>query len=270
MTVTAEIQDPRAYFVSLGEGRYRPTEHAGGAWSDAELHLAPVAGLLTHHMDHWRRAHGGDDKLVGRIAVDVLGQIGNAELQLETRVIRPGRTIELLETTATVNGRLTLGARTWLMSIGDTSTVAGTEFEGIAGPDSLAPIELDHRWPGGYIRSLDMRQAGEPRRGRNAAWLTTDVALVAGEDASPLAEYVKLIDTANGIAVRESPTEWMYPNLDLSIHFFRQPSGTWVGFDATVSFGATGQGLTSTVLHDVDGPVGTVQQVLTVRRLPTS
>lgn len=263
-------QDPRAYFVALGDGRYRPTEHAGGAWSDAELHLAPVAGLLTHHMDHWQRAHGGDDKLVGRIAVDVLGQIGNSELQLETRVIRPGRTIELLETTATINGRLTLVARTWLLSIGDTTKVEGSEFDRIDGPFGLPPLKLDHRWPGGYIRSLEMREATQARPGRNTAWLTTDVHLVAGEETSELAAYVKLLDTANGIAVRESPTEWMFPNLDLSIHLFRQPRGRWVGFDTTVSFGPSGQGLTSTVLHDVDGPVGTVQQVLTVRRLPTS
>ncbi|KOX11143.1 hypothetical protein ADL04_02430 [Streptomyces sp. NRRL B-3648] len=32
--------------------------------------------------------------------------------------------------------------------------------------------------------------------------------------------------------------------------------------------GPSGQGLTSTVLHDVDGPVGHAQQILTVRPLP--
>lgn len=261
--------EPRAFFVALGDGRYQPTSHASGAWSDDELHLSPVAGLLAHHMDHWRRENGVDDKLVGRISIDVLGQIGRSELQLETRNIRPGRTIELLETTATINGRLTLVARTWLLSPGETSTVAGTEFDRIEGPDALKPFALNHRWPGGYIRALTMRQVGDAHPGRNRAWLTTDVALVDGEESSAVASTVKLVDTANGIAVREKPTEWMYPNLDLSIHFFRQPVGEWVGFDTTVSFGSTGQGLTSTVLHDLIGPVGTVQQVLTVRKVPS-
>jgi hypothetical protein len=32
-----------------------------------------------------------------------------------------------------------------------------------------------------------------------------------------------------------------------------------------VSFGPTGQGLTSSVLHDAEGPFGTMAQVLTVR-----
>ncbi|WP_231640705.1 hypothetical protein [Nocardiopsis sp. NRRL B-16309] len=35
-------------------------------------------------------------------------------------------------------------------------------------------------------------------------------------------------------------------------------------------FGPTGQGITSTVLHDATGPVGHAQQILTVRRHPAS
>ena len=41
--------------------------------------------------------------------------------------------------------------------------------------------------------------------------------------------------------------------------------GEWLGFDTTVSFGPTGLGLTSSLLHDVAGPFGTMAQSLTVR-----
>jgi hypothetical protein len=60
----------------------------------------------------------------------------------------------------------------------------------------------------------------------------------------------------------------MFPNVDLGIHLHRQPAGRWTGLDTTVTFGPTGQGVTSTVLHDVAGPVGHAQQILTVRPLP--
>ena len=92
------------------------------------------------------------------------------------------------------------------------------------------------------------------------------LALVAGEEAGPVASFVRLTDTANGIATRVRPTEWMFPNVDLTIHLHRQPEGPWVGLDTTVVFGPTGQGITSTVLHDLAGPVGHAQQQLTVRR----
>jgi hypothetical protein len=98
--------------------------------------------------------------------------------------------------------------------------------------------------------------------------VSTDIDLINDQPVSDLARFVGLIDTANGIAVRESPKEWMFPNVDLTIHLFRQPHGRWVGLDTTVTFGAGGHGLTSTVLHDIDGPVGRSEQILVVKPLP--
>ena len=62
---------------------------------------------------------------------------------------------------------------------------------------------------------------------------------------SPTAAYLGLVDTANGIVVREDPRTWMFPNVDLTVHLFRAPEAGWVGFDTTVTFGSDGLGLTS-------------------------
>ena len=67
------------------------------------------------------------------------------------------------------------------------------------------------------------------------------------------------------MTVREPPGRVAFPNLDLTAAPVRQPVGDELGFDTTVSFGPTGQGLTSSVLHDADGPFGTLAQLLTVR-----
>jgi hypothetical protein len=56
-----------------------------------------------------------------------------------------------------------------------------------------------------------------------------------------------------------------FPNVDLTAHLVRSPEPGWLGFDTTVTFGPTGHGLTSSVLHDEHGPVGTLAQSLTVR-----
>ena len=106
------------------------------------------------------------------------------------------------------------------------------------------------------------------RPGRTTAWISTRLDLLAGEPVSDLARYLALVDTANGIAIRESPKEWLFPNLDLTIHLWRQPRGRWVGLDTTVVFGGHGHGLTSAMLHDLDGPVGRAEQILTVRPAP--
>ncbi len=59
----------------------------------------------------------------------------------------------------------------------------------------------------------------------------------------------------------------MFPNVDLTVHLHRRPEGHWSGLDTTVTFGPNGRGVTSTVLHDVTGPVGHAQQILTLRPL---
>ncbi len=76
-------------------------------------------------------------------------------------------------------------------------------------------------WPGGCIASLDVRPLRAPEPGRATVWLATPVALVADEPVSELARFVGLVDTANGIAVRRSPMEWMFPNVDLTTHLHR-------------------------------------------------
>ena len=68
--------------------------------------------------------------------------------------------------------------------------------------------------------------------------------------------------------MREHPSEWMFPNTDLTIHLYRTPQPGWVGLDTEVVFGETGVGLTSSILYDERGPVGRAEQILTVREMP--
>lgn len=56
-----------------------------------------------------------------------------------------------------------------------------------------------------------------------------------------------------------------FPNLDLTAHFLHAPAEGWLGLDTTQSYGPGGIGVTSSKMHDEDGPLGTIAQTLTVR-----
>ncbi|WP_327242990.1 thioesterase family protein [Streptomyces sp. NBC_01320] len=260
---------PRAsYFEAIDDHLYKPTTHAGGAWDPDEQHFSPLGGLVVHALDR-HRAVGPDDGLVlSRISYDILGRLALDECEIQVETIRPGRSIELLEAVVRIAGRPVVRARAWFLASLDTTAVAGGPDDHLSPPESLTTWPMSEVWPGGYIASLDVRPVAPPRPGRTTAWVATPLDLVAGVPVSPLASYLALVDTANGIAVRQPPTAWMFPNVDLTVHLHRQPRGAWTGLDTTVTFGPSGQGLTSTVLHDVDGPVGHAQQILTVRPLP--
>ncbi|WP_460744595.1 thioesterase family protein [Mariniluteicoccus endophyticus] len=271
-TMASEADNPMglatdipAYFQRTGAHTWMPTLHAQGAWQAHEQHMSPVGGLLVHAIE----AHDPREELqLARITFDILGQIPAEETTVEVETIRPGRTIELVEARLSVGGRTVVRASAWRLLRGDSSPVEGTPTPVMPGPDDFGDWEGSSVWPGGYIRSLDLRRDPASAPGQGRLWLHSPLALVHGEESSPTARFCMLVDTANGVAPRVSPTQWMFPNTDLTIHLFRQPRAEWVGFDTEVAFGPTGLGLTSTTLHDVDGPVGRAEQILTVRPIP--
>lgn len=256
-----------SYFERIEKHRYLPTQSAGGGWQPGELHFSPLAGLIVHAIERHR---GGQRRgmLLSRISYDILGFLALDECEIRVETVRPGRTIELVEAVAVVAGRPVVRARAWFLTSIDTSAIAGGEALRLPSPESLDPWPMASLWPGGFVASLDVRPVRPPQPGVGTVWLSTARDLVAEEPASPLASYVALVDTANGIAARQPPSAWVFPNVDLTVHLARQPEGRWVGLDTTVVFGPSGQGITSTVLHDVAGEVGTAQQILTVRPTP--
>jgi hypothetical protein len=255
---------PAAYYVPRADGRFAPTVHTQGAWNDHEQHMGPVSGLIAHAIEtHDPRP----DLALGRITYEILGLIPDSPTSVEVATVRPGRTIELVEATLVAGDRPVVRARAWRLALGRTSAVAGGAPEPMPSPSAWPEWDGRSLWRGGYIASLTMQADPANAAGRGRVWIRTDHPLVEGVAVSPSAAYLGLVDTANGVVVREDPREWMFPNLDLSVHLYRTPTGPWVGLDTTVVFGADGIGLTSSTLHDERGPVGRAEQVLTVRPL---
>ncbi|MEO9150890.1 MAG: thioesterase family protein [Lapillicoccus sp.] len=254
---------PPSYYRRLPGGFFEPTVHVQGVWNPAEQHMAPVSGLLVHAIEEHEPR---EDLQLARITFEILGVIPSALSEITVTTIRPGRTIELVEAVLVAGGRPAVRAHAWRMARQRTDVVAGGAPEPMPTPDSMDAWDDTARWSGGYIRTLEGRQSASSVPGRGQVWLRTDTTLVEDVAVSATAAFVGLVDTANGVLVREDPAEWIFPNIDLSIHLWRRPTPGWVGFDTTVVFGGDGIGLTSTVLHDKDGPVGRSEQILTIRR----
>jgi len=252
------------YFERLGDACFRATEHTLGAWSAAEQHIAPSLGLLAHVIERDRDARRDDRLPLTRLSYDILGTVPVAEVDVTVRVLRPGRSIELVEATMSHGGRAVLVLRAWLMQRFPTAHLAGSPLPPIPSAEQMPAWDISGVWPGGFIASAEVRRLAHAP-GRSTAWVRTDTGLVAGEPVSPSARAIGLLDIANGLAVRAEPTEVSFPNIDLTAHLFAEPRGDWLGFDTTVSFSADGLGLTHSIIHDDTGPIGASSQMLTVR-----
>lgn len=256
--------EPTPSFERVDEHRFRATESVSGAWDIGHQHIAPALGLLVHAVEQDRDRRRDDALMISRLCYDILGTVPVDVVEVAVSVARPGRTIELVEAALRHDGRDVVRLRAWLLQGRDTGALAGTPIPAMPSPDDLAPWDPTTIWPGGFIASAEVRRAQE-EPGRARFWVRTRTPLIGEEPVSDLARFVGLLDIANGMTVRVDPRGVAFPNVDLTAHFFTEPRGEWVGFDTSVSFGPTGLGLTSSVLHDERGPVGTLAQALTVR-----
>lgn len=242
-----------AYFERLDEGRFRATNAVQGAWNVTEQHIAPALGLLVHavELDRDRRRDAGLQ--IGRLSWDILGVLPIDVVEVTVRVLRAGRTIELVEARLAHEGRDAVVLRCWLLVPGETTALAGTDLAPIPGPETMTVWDPVEDWPGEFVQSVEVRRERlAPGRGRY--WVRAPLPLVAGEPVGPVAAAAGLFDIANGMVVRADPRTVAFPNLDLTTHLFRAPRPGWVGFDTSVSFGPTGLGVTSSVLHDDPPP----------------
>lgn len=255
---------PASYFERIGQNKFRATEHVGGGWNPAEQHIAPAMGLLVHAIEARTDVRRDRPLTIGRLTYDILGTIPIGVVEVHVSVVRPGRTIELIEASLICDDRAALIVRAWLMQAYDTTSLAGSSIPLIEPPEAMAPWDPASIWPGGFVRTIETRRAQiEP--GRAVTWLRTDVTLIDGEAVSPTARALGIIDIANGLTPRASVDVIAFPNVDLTAHLFRSPEGEWFGLDTTVSFGPNGVGLTQSNIHDIRGQVGTFSQCLTVR-----
>ncbi len=256
---------PRAgsYWIQVDDHTFGPTEHVGGAWNTEEQHIAPALGLMAHVVERDLGRRRDDHLVLCRLSYDILGTLMMDEVTTTVDVLRPGRSIDLVEVVLSQRDRPAVLLRAWLMRPTATTELAATDLASIPGPYGSDPWDPTTVWPGGFIASVEVRRT-RTSPGRGHVWVRTDVPLLDSTTSSTAAA-AGLLDIANGMNVRADPREVAFPNLDLTAHLFRQPVGEWVGLDTTVSFGPDGQGLTSSTLHDQHGPVGALSQSLTLR-----
>jgi hypothetical protein len=228
--------------------------------------MAPVAGILAHVLEAFEARPG---LRIARISYEILGLIPDGEFEIVTSIVRPGRTIELVQAELVAGGRVAVCATAWRLQISDTADVLGVVDPRMPALEHAgAPVNLS-QWPGGYIQSIEARALPNHAAGSGRVWLRTPYPLLATEPVSDFARLAGLVDTSNGIATRVTPGEggYAFPNVDLQVHLYRVPTGEWLGLENSVNFGADGVGLTSTVLHDATGPFGRAEQILTLRKL---
>jgi hypothetical protein len=253
-----------AFYLPLGESRFRATEHTSGPWDPGLQHAGPPAALLARALE---RCEPRPDMLISRVTFEILHAVPVGELETSARVARPGRSVELLEASLTAAGREVVRASAWRVlraAEGSATPPPGGRPPPLPGDAAPMPAQLES----GYLRAVEWRpvSGGFLHKGPAAAWTRLKIPIVEGEPPSGLERLLAVADSGNGISGTLDMREWWFINPELTVHIERAPRGEWICLDASTSIQPGGAGLATSTLSDFDGPVGRGAQTLYVAR----
>jgi hypothetical protein len=256
-----------AIYLPEGQSRFLPTELARGPWDPEAQHGGAPAALIARAVEQTESAVPMD---VVRLTYEFLRPVPLTPLDLSTRVLRPGRRVQLIE--ATLRAEDQEVARATALRIRSDAVPAPTADRvppPHGGPATSEPIHMPafERGPTMFARDgMEVRFAKGAFAdvGPAFAWFRLQAPLVAGEDPSPLQRLAAAGDFGNGIATAVSWATHVFINPDLTLYVERLPEGEWVGLDAVTRVGDAGIGVSDSALYDERGRVGRAQQGLYV------
>jgi hypothetical protein len=206
---------------------------------------------------------------VGRITFEILGPVPLAPLQASARIVRPGRSVELLEASLSGPDGEVMRASAWRLRTGPV------ELDPEPPPDPPPPGPskgsvrdfFPVRDELGYHTAMEISfvKGGFLEPGPAMVWMRSRVPLIAGEEPTPLQRLLIAADAGNGVSAALDWRRYLFINTDLSVHLKRLPEGDWVGLDAVTYPEPNGVGLADTALWDERGRLGRAAQTLVVR-----
>jgi hypothetical protein len=255
-----------SFYVPLGDDRWQATVHTTGPWDARAQHGGPPSALLGRAM---QRCQPREDMMIARFTCEILRPIPVGELTVQARLARPGRSVELLEATMTAAGREVARATAWRVSKTADVSVASRLPTPAGLPDKpSAPPPVS--WGDGYLSAIEWRAVHGSFRAPGPAtiWGRMRYPLVSDEEPGPLERVLAIADSGNGASWELDITRWHFINPELTVHLHRQAAGEWICLDAQTTISPGGAGLATSVLSDLDGPVGVGAQSLLIAPRP--
>jgi Thioesterase-like superfamily len=254
---------PDAFYEHDGE-RLVATELTRGPWDPGSQHAGPPSALIGREVE---RLEDAAEFQVGRLTFEILRPVPIGPVAVEARVVRPGRRVQMVEASLSDGEQELIRARGWrirtaALDLPEELTDSG---EPPPGPEHGSEPEFFRTGQDrGYHTAMEWRalHGGFLEPGPAKVWMRQLVPLVAGEDPSPLQRALVIADVGNGISAVLDPREYLFINVDLTVHLERMPEGEWVCVDAVTRPRSNGVGSAETELSDGRGRIGRGVQTL--------
>jgi hypothetical protein len=254
-----------AFFTPDGEWLVA-SELTRGPWDPGSQHAGPPSALVARAIE---RAGDADGFQVGRITLEIMRPVPIGRLRATARVVRPGRSVQLIEATLEGEEGELIRALAWRLRTQPVELSPKPPEE----PPPPGPEEgeakgfFDTGQAVGYHTAMEYRfvKGGFLEAGPAMVWMRQRQPLVAGEETTPLQRLMVVADSGNGVSAALDVGRFIFINTDLSVHLMRMPEGEWICLDAVTYPQENGIGLADTALYDERGRIGRAAQTLLVR-----
>ncbi len=252
-----------AYFSVEGE-RIIPSIHGAGPWDPTVLHGGAPAGLIAYLAE---QAPTPRPMNITRLTIDLKRPVPIAPLSVDREVTREGRNIQTLAITLSAGGKEVVSASVLKVGARDLELPQDAHVEPLvhAGPDTGERL-FEFERAAGFSQLIEIREV--PRQagsiGGRACWFNVSRPFIPDTENTPVMRAAASADYCNALGVPLDFRTWTYINADLTVHFSRQPEGTWILLDGEAMIGADGRGLAYASLSDERGRFGRAIQSLVV------
>jgi Thioesterase-like superfamily len=253
-----------AFYEKAGDS-FVATELTRGPWDPGAQHAGPPSGLIGRAIEGLEDA---EKFHVGRVTFEILRSVPIGPVRVEAAVVRPGRSVQMVEATLSGEDGELIKARAWRLRKGEVEIPADLpQAAPPPGPEAGDKPEFFATGQDvGYHTAVEWRSVGggflEP--GPATVWMRMNCALMAGEEPTPLQRTLVAADVGNGISAVLDWRRFLFINVDLSVHLERLPEGEWVCVDAATIPQPSGIGTAESVLYDERGRIGRAAQTLLI------
>jgi hypothetical protein len=255
-----------AFYERSGDGRYVATELTRGPWDPRSQHAGPPSALLGREIE---RVDEAGKFQVGRIVFEILRPVPIGAVSVETRVIRPGKKVQLVEASLSNEGGELMRATAWLLRTSELELPEGAVADDAPPPgpeEGWTPEFFPTGQDVGYHTAMEWKAVAGAflEAGPATVWMRMRQALVDGEEPTPLQRALVAADVGNGISAVLDWRDYVFINVDLTVHFERMPEGEWVCVDAVTRPQPSGIGTAESALSDQRGRIGRAAQSLLI------
>lgn len=247
--------------------RFVPTELTRGPWDPNAMHGGAPAVLLARAIE---RFEPGPATHVARLTIDLLRPVPLVPLEVRTGFLRPGKKVQILESTIVADGIEVVRASALRLREAPLELPPGAETPV---DDRMLPPGAPEVFEGrgdvtfGHAMDVSFESGTFDTPGPSRVWFRLGVPAVAGEEVTPLMRVAAAADFGNGISSSLDWNEgWTFINPDLTVYLHRLAVGEWIGLDAVTWADPRGVAVAEAGLFDVEGRIGRATQSLLLDR----